>query len=222
MIEQSPTFPESLSAVIAAAGGRSTVARELDVSYATVRAWALGRTRPDSSRLAQLLGLPPRPPPRRGRPSRAQLRAALEFGPPPRDPCPSIIGRSIGDERLDPRAATTWRARASHEFTGGACGVAYVDLLESVDCEDRGGIILRLVLRDYGSAMQPWAAVTPDGVEVHLPGDAESEAFRVGLIQALMMRKRAGDFLLGNAALEARPDDEPVEPFVDEPLPEGQ
>jgi hypothetical protein len=70
--------------------------------------------------------------------------------------------------------------------------------------------------------MQPWAAVTPDGVEVHLPGDAESEAFRVGLIQALMMRKRAGDFLLGNAALEARPDDEPVEPFVDEPLPEGQ
>jgi hypothetical protein len=52
--------------------------------------------------------------------------------------------------------------------------------------------------------MQPWAAVTPDGVEVHLPGDAESEAFRVGLIQALMMRKRAGDFLLGNAALEAR------------------
>lgn len=103
------------------------------------------------------------------------------------DDAPELMGRD-DDELIDPRAQTRLRASVSHHFVSGATGDAQVDLFESLDDEDRGGVVLRLRVFDGGSSMVPWATLIPHGVELHLGGQAEAEALCVALIQALAVR----------------------------------
>lgn len=100
---------------------------------------------------------------------------------------PMVIGRGDHGE-LDERAATRWRGSVTHEFVSGAVGDVKAELFESVDDEDRGGAVLRLRVRDDGSAMFPWARNIPGGVELHLGGEAEAEAMCIALIQVLALR----------------------------------
>lgn len=103
------------------------------------------------------------------------------------DETPEIVGRD-DDDFLDVRSRTRRRASVTHQFVSGATGDAHVELFESLDDEDRGGVVLRLRVYDGGSSMVPWTRNVPHGAEVHLGGEAEAEALCVALIQALAAR----------------------------------
>ncbi|GAC1524483.1 MAG: hypothetical protein NVS3B10_23870 [Polyangiales bacterium] len=62
-----------IPALIAAAGGRTAVARALGVTYFTVRAWSRGEAQPHANRLAALRSMPPAPPLRVGRPRNVRV-----------------------------------------------------------------------------------------------------------------------------------------------------
>lgn len=96
---------------------------------------------------------------------------------------------------VNARASTRPVVRADVEYTSGATGKASVEVLESVDDEDRGGVLLRFRTQDGGSSFLPHAVVTEEGVDLHLAGQAEAAAFLEAL-RALLdayERQPAGD-----------------------------
>jgi hypothetical protein len=110
----------------------------------------------------------------------------------PRTDAPTILGRSAGDspDNADARAATVKVGEVSIPYTSGAVGVARVELFRSVDDEDRGGVVLRLTVDDHGSSFVPTVSVLPNGVELHLTGDAEADALLRAIVGAIAADKR--------------------------------
>lgn len=104
-----------------------------------------------------------------------------------RDAHPALIGRSE-DGTCGVRSTTSWRCSVNHEFVGGACGSAQVDLFVSEDRAHRGGVVLRVRVHDDGCAMLPLAKNIPGGVELHLAGDDEADVVCTALIQVLAQR----------------------------------
>jgi hypothetical protein len=96
-----------------------------------------------------------------------------------------MLGRGTGETSAEARAETRHRLTATVEYCSGATGDARVDLFESVDDANRGGVVLRLSVKDGGSSFVPHAVVHPEGVDIHLAGDAEAEAFLLGLERLL-------------------------------------
>ena len=64
--------------------------------------------------------------------------------------------------------------------------MAEVTIFRSDDDEDRGGVVVRLCIKDQGSSMLPAAIATPEGIDLHIAGDAEAEAMIVALQMALV------------------------------------
>lgn len=96
---------------------------------------------------------------------------------------PEILGRPAGDsnEQALSRAATSAGPEIVIPYTSGAIGAVRVQAFTSNDDEDRGGIVLRISVDDGGSSFVPAVRVTPNGIEVHMAGDAEAAS----LIRAL-------------------------------------
>jgi len=102
---------------------------------------------------------------------------------------PMVIGREAGDERHnqmynnqhDERSATKLVATQELQFfqpESSSCPFFTVELFESLNTGDRGGYVLRLRLSDtHGSDFIPHAKLIRDGVEVHVAGQAEGDAF---------------------------------------------
>jgi hypothetical protein len=109
----------------------------------------------------------------------ARVRKQLEG-----EECPTIIGR-CEDESLDPRASTERVASLRKDFHGAVCGDAWIHLFESTDYEDRGGVVIGIEIRNRDGAFIPHAESTPDGIEIHLAGDAEAAILLDGLRTAL-------------------------------------
>lgn len=56
------------------------------------------------------------------------------------------------------------------------------ELFESIDDEDRGGVVIRIKLPQTESGDYiPYARLIPDGIEIHMAGDSEGHA----LVEAL-------------------------------------
>ena len=88
---------------------------------------------------------------------------------------PMILGRGIDDE-VDVRAETTLIAKSEVEYVGGAIGKLMLRVFRSTDSEDRGGIVIRIEVEDFGSSFIPHTINIANGVEIHMAGDAEAEA----------------------------------------------
>ena len=73
----------------------------------------------------------------------------------------------------------------SAEYISGACGIATVQIFHSVSDEDRGGIVLRLSINDQSCSFFPHAEVTPNGVDLHIAGEAEADSILLALKMVL-------------------------------------
>lgn len=107
---------------------------------------------------------------------KAEMKNSLDALPDTLE-VPMIVGRD-GEDVLLTRAQTTRKATATSSFCGSEWGSARADLYESVDYEDRGGIVLRLrASTDTGGNFLPHATEIEGGVEICFAGDGEAEAF---------------------------------------------
>jgi len=88
---------------------------------------------------------------------------------------PNVIGRLDGDE-TDERASTELVATASVPFEGAAIGNVTVSIFRSTDSEDRGGVVVRITLKNDASSFQPYAKNIANGVELHVAGDIEAQS----------------------------------------------
>ena len=96
-----------------------------------------------------------------------------------------VLGR-MSDGGVDPRAeAVPLLIAVAEEFSGGAIGELRGDLFRSTGTMDRGGVVLRLGLRDDASSFLPHAVETPDGIEIHMAGELEGRAL-VRVLRSLM------------------------------------
>ncbi len=99
---------------------------------------------------------------------------------------PNVQARFAGEPIV---RATTWlRAATDVAFEDCVCGTATAALYESDNEGSRGGIVLRLTIDDEGGALIPHGVLLPNGVEVHLAGDAEALALIHALQKALVAR----------------------------------
>lgn len=97
---------------------------------------------------------------------------------------PKIIGRTE-DQNADIRAPTKLVHTVIVPFEGGANGELSVSLFRSSDDEDRGGVVLRITLRDEEQSFLPTAQIIEGGVEVHMAGDIEATTLIHALKTAL-------------------------------------
>ena len=99
---------------------------------------------------------------------------------------PDLIGRVQG-EKVDmesARSATDRLVSASVPFNGAAIGVATVNIFESKNSGDDGGLVFRCTIRNDASAFQPHAVLIADGVDLHFAGGDEATAMLSALHQA--------------------------------------
>lgn len=96
---------------------------------------------------------------------------------------PEVLGRQTDEknENATSRAKTIPGPELTIPYTSGSMGSVCVQTFFSIDDEDRGGLVLRLSVEDEGSSFIPAARSTPEGVEIHMAGDAEAAS----LIRAL-------------------------------------
>ena len=79
-----------------------------------------------------------------------------------------------------PRAATLRVARSTeHFYDYSVCVEGFV----SLDDEDRGGVVIRLIGNDEG--FMPYAVKTAEGVEMHIAGEGEARAAIANLLAVL-------------------------------------
>ncbi len=101
---------------------------------------------------------------------------------------PAILGRNPAD----PTGAPTQRAQveeassSSLQYATGASGKATVAVYRSVQDLDRGGMVLRFAIENGESSFLPTATLTPEGVDIHIAGEAEAEAMVIALQTALV------------------------------------
>ncbi len=106
---------------------------------------------------------------------------------------PKVLGRMAEDderERPDPRAGTSLVGAARVPYVSGAVGEVSVELYQSEDQEDRGGVVLRIRTKDDASSFVAHAERIEGGVELHMAGDAEGEALVRALQAALQTYRR--------------------------------
>lgn len=98
---------------------------------------------------------------------------------------PRILGRSEEDNQLDARSSTRLLHTVSVPFEGGAIGELSVSVFQSVDDEDRGGLVLRITLKNEGSSFLPLAQNIEEGIDLHMAGDIEAKTLVHALKTAL-------------------------------------
>jgi len=77
----------------------------------------------------------------------------------------------------------------------GSEGLARVDVYESSDCADRGGVVIRLTLEQDGvEARFPTAKLVENGVEIHLGGGCECDGMLDALLSVLSIARRNRSF----------------------------
>ena len=91
-----------------------------------------------------------------------------------------VIGR-IDDGTTDLRAACEVVCSVSIPFEGAAIGEIQAARFDSIDCEDRGGCVLKVTLRNDASSFLPFARNIDGGIEIHVAGDIEAKAFLAAL-----------------------------------------
>lgn len=101
---------------------------------------------------------------------------------------PDIYGRD--EHNVYQRATTTLAARAQRRFEGGAIGTATVEIFRSTETMDRGGVVIRMKMKDDASAFFPYAACIDEGIEIHLAGNEEARAMLAALVDALWTSKK--------------------------------
>ena len=92
----------------------------------------------------------------------------------------NVIGR-IDDDSTDTRAQCKVVSSVSIPFEGAAIGEIQAVRLVSTDCEDRGGCVLKVTLRNGASSFLPFAKNIDGGVELHMAGDIEARALLAAL-----------------------------------------
>jgi len=97
---------------------------------------------------------------------------------------PNVMGRLDGDE-TDERAPTELVTTISLPFEGAAIGNVTVSVFRSTDTEDRGGIVIKINLKNEASSFQPYAKNIEDGVELHVAGDIEAQSVLAAVRGAL-------------------------------------
>lgn len=100
---------------------------------------------------------------------------------------PSVIGENE-DGLVDPRHATRKIGSVTIEIPATAEDIE-VALFESLDDEDRGGIVIRIEVAGGGSGWMPHAKKLPRGIELHMAGDGESKALLTALASLIAMRR---------------------------------
>ena len=107
-----------------------------------------------------------------------------------RGDAPDLLGAAESECAEDAltRASTTHTAAATVAFfgvnSGGELAMA-VDIFESTDDEDRGGVVVRIRLPQTAGDFIPVARQLADGVEIHMAGDEEGAALLAALTLAL-------------------------------------
>jgi len=98
-----------------------------------------------------------------------------------------ILGQSHGEnpDKADVRAKAYRVCDVSVGYEGGAIGAANVQIFKSEDCQDRGGVAIRLTIRDVASSLVPSVRVLNDGLEIHLAGDSEADSMLSALEYAI-------------------------------------
>jgi hypothetical protein len=91
---------------------------------------------------------------------------------------PVLQGRNSGGASSDSfdRSGTFKRVEVRIPYVSGAIGEAKAELFLSGDAGGRGGCVLRLSIDDQSCSLIPVVRSFPDGVELHLGGEAESAA----------------------------------------------
>jgi hypothetical protein len=95
---------------------------------------------------------------------------------------PQIIGR-YDEDQTDARASTQHIHTVS--VPCGGLGEVAVSIFRSTDNEDRGGIILRVTLKNNADLFYPFAENIPNGIDLHMAGDIEAESLVHALKTAL-------------------------------------
>ena len=95
---------------------------------------------------------------------------------------PKIFGKSssVSEDRSDTFSSIS----ASVPFQSGTCGRVNAEVFISQQKEDRGGIVIRITADD-SQAFIPYAKNIEGGIELHMAGDAESEAL-VDLLRGVL------------------------------------
>lgn len=99
-----------------------------------------------------------------------------------------LVGRAAdyNDHDGEVRAQAPLMVSASVRERGGVDVIARAQLFRSSEDFDRGGVVIRIGLRSItGGGFKPWARMVNSGVEIHVAGDAESEAV-VAALRALL------------------------------------
>lgn len=97
---------------------------------------------------------------------------------------PKVIGRTE-DQDDDIRAETAHAQTVVRQFHGGANGEISVSLFRSLDDEDRGGVVLRITVRDQEQCFMPTARLIEGGVDLHMAGDTEASNLMLSLRELL-------------------------------------
>lgn len=104
-----------------------------------------------------------------------------------------LIGR-LEDEMLDVRAKCREVSSVMIPYSGGAIGTIKGTLFQSSDDQDRGGIVLRVTLENGASSFFPHVKQieikdsTIGGIEIHMAGEVEAEAF-LDVLRSLLVRE---------------------------------
>ncbi|HPF12904.1 MAG: hypothetical protein H6830_07630 [Planctomycetes bacterium] len=112
----------------------------------------------------------------------APIQRKTLFGAPA-----SILGRNPADPDAAPsqRPGVKEAASAAYRYTTGATGTSKVTVFKGKHDLDRGGMVLRFVVENVDASFLPHATITPHGVDLHIAGEAESEAMILALQTAL-------------------------------------
>ncbi len=108
--------------------------------------------------------------------------------PPQNTASPALLGRNPEDPGAAPclHSSVVEAARATFGYTTGAAGNATATIYRSEQNLDRGGMVLRLAIDNSESSFLPTATLTPEGVDIHIAGEAEAEAMVIALQTALL------------------------------------
>lgn len=101
---------------------------------------------------------------------------------------PQILARSDMDDlgfKPDSRSASTLVREVRIPYEGGAVGEVLIGVFKSTSSEDRGGLAIRITIRDEGQSFIPYAKLIDGGIEIHIAGDIESKVVADALRQAL-------------------------------------
>lgn len=99
------------------------------------------------------------------------------------------------DGMVDVRATCKEVSSVTIPYSSGATGKIQGVLFQSMDDEDRGGIVLRLTLENEGGSFFPFAKMSEivnnkvGGIEIHMAGEVEADAF-LDVLRSLLVRDR--------------------------------